>query len=44
MKIEYKLVYVEEPQYATVCTLCGAVVKNTRLHNVFHESLVVRVD
>jgi len=41
-KIEYKLVVVEEPQSVVVCTLCGAVVNNTRLHNVFHESLVAR--
>jgi len=32
----YTLVDVEEPQYALVCKLCGAVVENTKLHDAYH--------
>jgi len=39
MKISYKVVDIEEPQYALVCTICGAMVHSTKLHNAFHESL-----
>jgi len=32
----YTLVDIEEPQYALVCKLCGAIVENTKLHDAYH--------
>ncbi len=30
---------VESPQYATVCTECGAVIRNRKKHDEFHDKI-----
>ncbi len=38
----YTMVDVESPQYATVCTECGAVVRDRKKHDEFHEKICNR--